>query len=54
MLRTLVAQIAAVMLLPLIFDLDGIWASVVAAEVMAMTMATVFLIAKRKKYHYWD
>ena len=54
MLRTLVAQIAAVMLLPLAFGLDGIWASVVAAEVMAMTMAVIFLVAKRKKYHYWD
>lgn len=54
MLRTLVAQIAAVMLLPLAFDLDGIWASVVAAEIMAMTMAIISLVAKRKKYHYWD
>ncbi len=54
MLRTLVAQIAAVLLLPLAFGLDGIWASVVAAEVMAMTMAIISLVAKRKKYHYWD
>jgi putative MATE family efflux protein len=53
MLRTLVAQIAAVLLLPLAFGLDGIWASVVAAEVMAMTMAILCLIAKRSKYHYW-
>lgn len=53
MLRTLVAQIAAVMLLPLAFGLDGIWASVVAAEIMAMTMAIISLIAKRNKYHYW-
>ncbi len=54
MLRTLVAQIAAVLLLPLAFGLDGIWASVVAAEIMAMTMAIISLVAKRKKYHYWD
>jgi putative MATE family efflux protein len=53
MLRTLVAQIAAVLLLPLAFGLDGIWASVVAAEVMAMTMAVICLAAKRGKYHYW-
>lgn len=53
MLRTLVAQIAAVLLLPLAFGLDGIWASVVAAEIMAMTMAILCLIAKRNKYHYW-
>ena len=54
LLRTVVAQVAAVMLLPLIFDLDGIWAAIVVAEIMAMTMAVISLIVKRRKYHYWD
>ncbi len=54
MMRTLVAQVAAVLLLPLVWGLDGIFASIVAAEIMAMTMAAIFLIAKRGKYHYWD
>lgn len=54
MSRTLVAQVAAVMLLPLVWDLDGIFASIVVAEIVAMTMAAVFLVVKRKKYHYWD
>lgn len=54
MMRTLVAQVAAVLLLPLVWDLDGIFASIVVAEIMAMTMAGIFLVAKRKKYHYWD
>ena len=51
-LRTLVLQIAAVMLLPLIWDIDGIWWSVVVAEVMAVLVGILFLIAKRKKYQY--
>lgn len=51
-LRTLVFQIAAVLLLPLIWEIDGIWWSIVVAEAMAVAVGTVFLIGKRKKYHY--
>lgn len=51
-LRTLVFQSAAIMILPLIWGLDGIWISVVAAEFMSLVLGTVFLIVKRKKYHY--
>ena len=48
-LRTLVFQIAAVLLLPLVLELDGIWLSIVFAETMAVLVTTVFLLAKRKK-----
>ena len=51
-LRTLVFQIAAVMLLPLVLDIDGIWYSIVVAEFMAVVISAVFMVAKRKKYHY--
>ncbi|MBQ9784755.1 MAG: MATE family efflux transporter [Clostridia bacterium] len=51
-LRTLVFQIAAVMLLPLIFDMDGIWYSIIVAEVMAALVTVAFLLGMRKKYHY--
>ena len=51
-LRTLVFQIAAVFLLPLILDVDGIWLSVVVAELMAAVFSIIFLIVKRKTYHY--
>ena len=51
-LRTLVFQIAAVFLLPLVFDVDGIWLSVVVAELMAAVFSIIFLIVKRKTYHY--
>ena len=52
-LRTLVFQIAAVLLLPLIWGLDGIWWSIVAAELMAFIIAILFIVGKRKKYQYW-
>lgn len=51
-LRTLVFQIAAVLLLPLIWGIDGIWISIVAAEVMAVVVTVSFLAISRKKYHY--
>ncbi|MBE6718111.1 MAG: MATE family efflux transporter [Ruminococcaceae bacterium] len=51
-LRTLVFQIAAVMLLPLIIGIDGIWFSIVVAEFMAVVFSALFIIIKRNKYHY--
>ena len=51
-LRSLVFQSAAVMLLPAIFKIDGIWISVVVAELAALAVGFVFLIAKKKKYNY--
>ena len=50
--RTLLCQIVAVMTLPLIFGLDGIWASVVAAELTALMLTTFFVLKYRKRYHY--
>lgn len=51
-LRTLLFQIAAVLIFPLLWGVDGIWISVVAVEVMAVIVTAFFLQIKRKKYHY--
>lgn len=51
-LRTLVFQIISVLLLPVFFGLDGIWYSITVAEVLASIVSVLFLIAKRRKYHY--
>lgn len=51
-LRTLLFQVAAVLIFPLFWKIDGIWFSMVAAELMAAVVTSGFLIAKRKKYHY--
>lgn len=51
-LRTLVFQVAAVLLLPLILDIDGVWFSIVVAEFMAVIFSVLFMFLKRKKYHY--
>ena len=51
-LRTLVFQIAAVMLLPLIWELDGIWISIIVAEAMAVAVSAIFMVIKKKKFGY--
>ena len=51
-LRTLVFQIGAVLLLPLVFELDGIWWSVVAAELGSLALTAGFMMKYRKRYHY--
>lgn len=51
-LRTLVFQVAAVLVFTLIWGIDGIWVSIVAAELMAVSVTVMFLLMKRKKYHY--
>ena len=51
-LRTLVFQLAAVCLLPLWLDIDGIWLSVVVAELAAASLALIFIKALQNRYHY--
>lgn len=51
-IRTLVFQIAAVILFPLIWGLDGIWFSTVAAEIAAVCITVIFILSLRKKYMY--
>lgn len=52
-LRTLIFQSFSVMLLPILFDLNGIWAANTVAEIFAFIISIAFLIAKRNKYHYF-
>lgn len=51
-LRSLLFQVAAVLFFPLIWGIDGIWLSVVAAELVAAAVTLVFLSVKRKVFHY--
>lgn len=51
-MRTLVFQVSTVLLLPLIFKLDGVWMSITAADILAFCVTLFFLIRLRKKYHY--
>ena len=51
-LRTLVLQIAAILILPVLFGENGIWIALAVAEALTLLVTTGLLIKKRKQYHY--
>ena len=50
--RTLLFQVIAVLTLPLVLGLDGIWLAVVAAELISIAVTVFFTIIMKKKYNY--
>lgn len=51
-LRTLLFQTAAIFILPVFLELDGIWLSVTAAELLTLGVTALFIITQRKRYGY--
>lgn len=51
-LRTLVFQVATILILPKIFGINGIWFSVASAEVLAIIVSVICIAMNRKKYEY--
>ena len=51
-LRTLVFQVIALLGLPLILGVNGIWSAVVFAEICALIVTIGCFIKNRKRYHY--
>lgn len=51
-LRTMVFQIAGVLILPIFFELLGVWYSLPTAEILATAMTFVFYRLKQKTYRY--
>lgn len=52
-LRTLVFQTVCVIILPLVFGIDGIWWAMCIAEILAFFVSMIFTVSKRKKYGYY-
>lgn len=50
--HTFIFEIGCVLLLPLIFGIDGIWYSIVVAEIAASLLTFFILYKNRKKYNY--
>ncbi len=50
--RSLACQVAAVLILPLFWGLDGIWFAIVVAELVALILTVVCMLCYRKRYHY--
>lgn len=51
-LRTLLFQIAMILILPAIWGVNGIWIAVVFAEILALIVSIIFLVINREKYKY--
>jgi len=51
-MRTLVFQVLCIMSLPYLFGLNGVWSSIIVAEIGALCITVVLLIKNRKRYHY--
>lgn len=51
-LRTLLFQVAAVLIIPFFLGPDGIWLSIVAAELLALIVTIFFFVKKGTYYHY--
>lgn len=52
-LRTFVFKLSAILLLPMIWGIDGVWWATVAAEIFAFALSIFFIVIKRGKYHYY-
>lgn len=51
-IRTVAFECAAVLILPMIWGVNGIWISVVVSECLAVILGAAFLKGKQKKYRY--
>ncbi len=51
-LRTLVFQVIAVLVLPGLFGIDGIWSAIVVAEMSAFVFSLICLFRFNTRYHY--
>lgn len=50
--RSLIFECGAVLLIPLLFGIDGIWWAITFAEGAALLMSLYFLLHYRRRYHY--
>ena len=51
-MRTLVFETSTVMLLPIVWGIDGVWSAIIVAEACALVLTTFFLVYLRKPYGY--
>ena len=51
-MRALVLPVISIIVMPLIWQLDGVWYSLVGSEVLGVFVSLFFLIGKKRKYHY--
>lgn len=50
--RTLIFQVGAIFVMPLIAGVDGIWSATIVAEALTLAVSATFAIAMRRRYGY--
>lgn len=51
-MRTLVFQVSAVLIIPIFLGINGIWLSIVTAEIMSVTITLIFIFKMKNRYRY--
>ena len=51
-LRTVVFEVAAIMILPFFFGLDGIWCAITVAELASLIITAIFFFKLKSRYNY--
>lgn len=51
-MRALVLPVICIIIMPMIWELDGVWYSLVGSELLGVGVSLWFMVRKRKKYHY--
>ena len=51
-LRTLLFQVVAVAILPIFFKLDGVWFSIIVAELLSLVVVYIYIVKMRTRYKY--
>ena len=50
--RTMIFEIGCVLILPLLLEINGIWLSIVYAELMTLVLTAICFVLFKPKYHY--
>lgn len=50
--RTLILQLIMIYVMPILFDVDGLWAVVIAVEGVSLIVTVYYILKNRKKYGY--
>ena len=51
-MRALVLPVICIIVMPMLWKLDGMWYSLVGSEILGVFVSLYFLLSKRKKYRY--
>lgn len=51
-IRSLVLPVVCIVVMPMFWQLDGVWYSLVGSEVLSIGVSLYFMVSKRKKYRY--